>query len=90
MVAAIVDGERDCARVGVGESADDPLLPPSMSVARRRGRAGGRFGLSFPVGLLLGSGLLAGGKFKAARRLLFSSSDSATRCSRACERESRE
>ena len=86
-MAVIVDGERDCARVDVGESADDdlPLLLASKSVVGRGGRAEAHFGLSFPVGPLPRGGLLAGGRFRAARRLAFSSSNSATRCSRACE-----
>ena len=87
----MVDGERDCARVDVGESAEDPaLLTTSRVVAGRDGGAGGAFGLSFPVGPLPRGSLLAGGRFKAARRLLFSSSNSATRCSRACEIEKSE
>lgn len=82
----MVEGERDCARVDVGESAEDPsLLAASRAVAGRAGGAGGAFGLSFPVGPLPRGSLLAGGRFKAARRLPFSSSNSATRCSRACE-----
>ena len=91
MEAVIVDGERDCARVDVGESSEDPaLLTDSRSVDTRGGRADSRFALSFPVGPLPSGGLLAGGRFKAARRLPFSSSSSATRFSRACEGECRE
>ena len=84
----MVDGERDCARVEVGESAEEPsLLAASRAVAGRAGVVGGGFGLSFPVGPLPRGSLLAGGRFKAARRLLFSSSNSATRCSSACARD---
>ena len=86
MVAVIVEGERDCALVDVGESAEDP---PRLTASRaeawdvREGGAPPPFGLSFPVGPLPSGALLAGGRFKAARRLPFSSSNSATRCSRA-------
>ena len=86
IVAVIVEGERDCALVEVGESAEDPAQLTFSRAAAWDAREGGPppvFGLSFPVGPLPRGGLLAGGKFKAARRLPFSSSNSATRCSRA-------
>ena len=86
MVAVIVEGERDCALVDVGESAEDPAQLTASSAAacdEREGGAAPDFGLSFPVGPLPSGALLAGGRFKAARRLPFSSSSSATRCSRA-------
>lgn len=41
------------------------------------------FGLSLPVGPLPRSGRLAGGRLSAARSVLFSSSSSEQRCSRA-------
>lgn len=44
-------------------------------------------GLSFPVGPLPRGSLFAGGRLRAARRVLFSSSSSATRCSKACNNE---
>lgn len=42
------------------------------------------FGLSLPVGPFPRAGLFAGGKLRAARSALFSSSNSATRLSSAC------
>ncbi len=47
-------------------------------------------GLSLPVGPLPSAGLLAGGRCRAARRVSFSSSSSATRCSKACRDAKRE
>lgn len=86
MVAVMVEGERDCALVDVGESAEDParLTASSEDWDGRGGGAEDGLGLSLPVGPLPRAGLFAGGRFKAARRLPFSSSSSATRCSRAC------
>jgi hypothetical protein len=81
-----VEGDRDCALVDVGESAEDPPRLTESSATPCEGRDEGPvgvFGLSLPVGPLPSAGLLAGGRFKAARRLPFSSSSSATRCSRA-------
>jgi hypothetical protein len=85
-VAVMVEGDRDCALVDVGESAEDPprltaSSPPDCD--ERDWPPPGCFGLSLPVGPLPSGARLAGGKFKAARRLPFSSSSSATRCSRA-------
>ena len=45
---------------------------------------GASLGLSLPVGPLPSGGRLAGGRLSAARRVLFSSSSSATLFSRAC------
>lgn len=82
----MVEGDRDCALVDVGESADDPARLAASSAAacdERDECTAWDFGLSLPVGPLPSGSLLAGGRFKAARRLPFSSSNSATRCSRA-------
>lgn len=83
----MVEGERDCARVEVGESADDPARLTASRAADWEGRAWAAeelgLGLSLPVGPLPRGALFAGGRFRAARRLPFSSSSSATRCSRA-------
>lgn len=82
----MVDGERDGALVDVGESAEEPALLTVSREAPWDGReegAAGVFGLSLPVGPFPRGGLFAGGRFKAARRLAFSSSNSETRCSRA-------
>ena len=87
MVAVMVEGDRDCALVDVGESADDPARLAASRAAACDERDGCApawdFGLSLPVGPLPSGSLLAGGRFKAARRLPFSSSSSASRCSRA-------
>jgi hypothetical protein len=93
MVAVMVEGERDCALVDVGESTDDPARLTESRAEAWDGREWGPpgpFGLSLPVGPLPRGALLAGGRFKAARRLPFSSSSSATRCSRAYRRENGE
>lgn len=78
----MADGEIEFALVEAGESisADEDsrlladvyewLLPSIL-------------GLSLPVGPFPSEGLLAGGKFIAARSALFSSSNSATLCSNA-------
>jgi hypothetical protein len=90
----MVEGERDCALVDVGESAEEPPRLTESRAPAWDGREAGAdvaLGLSLPVGPLPRGGLFAGGRFKAARRLAFSSSNSATRCSRACwERKEKE
>jgi hypothetical protein len=86
----MVEGESDCALVDVGESAEEPARLADSRAEACDGRGGGAedgLGLSLPVGPLPSGGLFAGGRFKAARRFPFSSSNSATRCSRACGRE---
>jgi hypothetical protein len=86
----MVEGERDCALVEVGESAEEPPRLTASRAPAWDGRGAGAedvLGLSLPVGPLPRGALFAGGRFKAARRLPFSSSSSATRCSRACWRK---
>ena len=88
----MVEGERDCALVDVGESAEDPARLTASSGEAWDGREGGAeggLGLSLPVGPFPRGALFAGGRFKAARRFAFSSSSSATRCSRACQEKKR-
>lgn len=67
--------------------AEDKPEPDAMGSVEEReaeGRGEYGFGLSFPVGPLPSRGRFAGGRLSAARRLLFSSSSSATRSSKAC------
>lgn len=78
----MADGDRECVLVDGGESKsafeDSRLLaddgyerdPPSRVL-----------GLSLPVGPFPSDGRLAGGKLRATRRALFSSSNSMTLCS---------
>lgn len=84
-------GERECVLVEAedGESVRGKELggPPEAAPMESRLGKGARgaygFGLSLPVGPLPSAGRLAGGRWRAARRVSFSSSSSATRCSKA-------
>lgn len=75
-----------------GAGTPDGTLPDLATISSREEAllVGYGFGLSLPVGPLPSAGLLAGGRCKAARRTLFSSSSSATRCSRACSKAKNE
>lgn len=64
--------------------ADDEPKSLVTMLGCERGMYG--FGLSLPVGPLPSAGRFAGGRLSAARSVLFSSSSSATRFSRACEK----
>ena len=85
-------GESECVLVEAddGESVRCKELwggPETAAIDSRVGscvRGAYGFGLSLPVGPLPSAGLLAGGRWRAALRVSFSSSSSATRCSRAC------
>jgi hypothetical protein len=76
----MTDGDVDSDLLGDGDSpiGEESRLLVDCDVGLSRD-----FGLSFPVGPLPSVGRLAGGKFSAARRQLFSSSSSDTRSSRA-------
>lgn len=81
-VPPMTDGDVDSDLLGDGDS---PIGEESrlLDVDCDTGALSRVFGLSFPVGPLPSAGRLAGGKFSAARRQLFSSSSSHTRISRA-------
>lgn len=78
------DGEREWVRVEVEEG--ESVRPSGSAEVEAMGSVdttGGRreepdFGLSLPVGPLPRGGLFAGGRLRAALRVLFSSSSSAT------------
>jgi hypothetical protein len=74
-------GDREFALVDGGESAEDVSR---LDWWRDWEGSSEGFGLSFPVGPFPRGGRLAGGRFSACRRQVFSSSSSDTLCSRAC------
>lgn len=81
-LAPMRGGEVDWERRGDGESAigdESPLLDAGCV----KGWLSSDLGLSLPVGPLPRGARLAGGRLRAARRQLFSSSSSLTRISRA-------
>ena len=65
-----------------GEPADDS---PLGEIVWRRDLSASWCGWSLPVGPLPSCGREDGGKFRAWRKYSFSSSSSATRCSKACK-----
>ena len=84
----MVEGEMESVLVGDGDSAEEPPRlvgagGTEVPDALREPEVEYGLGLSLPVGPLPRTGRLAGGRLRAARRVLFSSSNSETRCSRA-------
>ena len=77
--AVSAEGDRELVRVDEGESGDEE----SRLECRLCEWPSKDFGLSFPVGPLPRAGLFAGGKLRACRRQVFSSSSSETLCSKA-------
>jgi hypothetical protein len=77
--AVRAEGDNEPVRVEVGESGEE-----ESRLERRDWEWPSKdFGLSFPVGPLPRAGRFAGGKLRACRKQVFSSSSSETLCSRA-------
>src|SRR5262245_47923092 len=87
ILAWIVAGDREFVLVEEGEAASEDSRLVELIVCAYAGPSkeplSKDFGLSLPVGPLPSAGRFAGGKLRAARKQLFSSSSSETLCSSA-------